>query len=60
MKEEKEIKDRIEEAKELWDKNPDFWQGYREALEWVLDIHFNVVGCQVYGQTNLGLKIEEG
>lgn len=54
MKREKEIEAKLEEAKKLWEKNPDYWQGYREALEWVLEIHIRfdgVYSCGFSGAT---------
>lgn len=54
MKTEKEIKEKIQYAKKLWAKNPHFWGGYREALEWVLDMYIHIEGCRGYSLADTG------
>jgi hypothetical protein len=58
MRTEEAIKKKIDEVKELWEKNPDYWQGFREGLEWVLGIHMHFDNIHINSVGQYSLKIE--
>ena len=48
MKTEKEIKDEIKRARKLRHKNPDFWDGYKQGLQWTLKQFIRIDGCELH------------
>jgi len=53
MRAKEEIEKKIEEAKHLRDSaNYDYWQGFLDALDWIMEKHIKINNIYVYGSMN--------